>query len=187
MKLVVASFLVALAVGYAVGGRLSAFAGLRIRWPIVAIVGLALQVVPVPGRTLPLVLLWISFLLLFAFAVVNVRVGGFALILIGIVMNFTVIAVNRGMPVTRDALVASDQQDTLALLVKDGGAKHHLATDEDRLLLLGDVIPVEPLHQAVSVGDVFTYLGVMCVIVTGMRRRAPSATAAPQTEAQGAV
>lgn len=186
MKLVVASFLVALAVGYAAGGRLSAFAGLRIRWSIVAIIGLALQVAPVPGKTLPLVFLWISFGLLFAFAVANIRAAGFAFILIGIVLNFTVIAVNHGMPVTRNALAASGQQDTLTLLVEEGGAKHHLATGDDHLLFLGDVIPIAPINQAVSVGDVFTYLGVMWVIVTGMKRRAPSVTPTPRTEAQGA-
>jgi len=184
MKLVVVSFLVALAVGYAAGGRLSAFAGLKIRWSVVAIAGLALQAAPVPGRTLPLVFLWVSFGLLLAFVVANIRVAGFAFILIGILLNFTVIALNHGMPVTRHALVASGQQETLTLLVEEGGAKHHLAAD-DRLLFLGDVIPIAPIHQAVSVGDVFTYLGVMWVIVTGMRRRAPSGTPAPQTEVQG--
>jgi hypothetical protein len=184
MKLVVASFVVALAVGYAAGGRLSALGELKIRWSVVALAGLALQVAPVPGRTLPLVFLWISFGLLLAFVVANIRVAGFAFILIGIVLNFTVIALNHGMPVTRHALVASGQQETLTLLVEEGGAKHHLAAD-DRLLFLGDVIPIAPIHQAVSVGDVFTYLGVMWVIVTGMRRRAPSGTPAPQTEVQG--
>jgi hypothetical protein len=186
MKLVATAFLAAIAVGYATGGRLSGFAGLKIRWPIVAVVGLALQVVPVSGKTMPLVFLWVSLLLLFAFAIANIRVGGFALIIIGIVLNFTVIAVNDGMPVTRSALTASHQGDTLAALVGNGGAKHHLATDQDRLLILGDVIPIAPLHQAVSVGDVFTYAGAMWVIVGGMRRRSRSATRELRTEVQGA-
>jgi len=185
MKLVVVSFLVALAVGYAAGGRLSALGEVKIRWSVVAIVGLALQVAPVPGRTLPLVFLWVSFGLLLAFVVANIRVAGFAFILIGILLNFTVIALNHGMPVTRHALVASGQQDTLTQLVEEGGAKHHLAAADDRLQFLGDVIPIAPIHQAVSLGDVFTYTGVMWVIVIGMRRRALSEVPVPQTEVQG--
>lgn len=183
MKLVVASFLVALAVGYAAGGRLSRLGGLKVRWPVVAIAGLALQVAPVPGTTLPLVFLWISFGLLFAFAIANIRVAGFAFILIGMLLNFTVIAANHGMPVSRHALVASGQQDTLTMLVESGGAKHHLATSKDHLLFLGDVTAIEPIHQAVSLGDLFTYLGVMWVIIAAMRRRVPALV--PATEAQG--
>lgn len=185
MKLVVASFIVALAVGYAAGGRLSRLGGLHVRWPFVAIVGLALQVAPVPGTTLPLVFLWISFGLLFAFALVNIRVAGFAFILVGIVLNFTVIAVNHGMPVTRHALVASGQQDTLTLLVEDGGAKHHLANSNDHLLFLGDVTPIAPIHQAVSLGDFFTYFGVMWLIVAGMRRPVSSVSRLQEAQRVG--
>jgi hypothetical protein len=104
------------------------------------------------------------------FAAVNIRLAGFPLIAIGICCNFLVIAVNHGMPVTRQALVASGQAYTLQMLVHDGGAKHHLADDSDRLLVLGDVIAIGPLQQAVSVGDLFTYGGVVWLIVAGMRR-----------------
>jgi hypothetical protein len=168
MKLVLASFCLAVAIGYLLGGRISWLGRLNVRWPLLALVGLALQLVPAPGDTLPVVLLWLSFVSLCAFAIANVRTTGFALILIGIVLNFTVIAVNDGMPVTRHALVASRQTDSLEALVGSGGAKHHLATEEDRLVFLGDVIPIAPIHQAVSIGDLFTYLGVVLLIVVGM-------------------
>ena len=110
-------------------------ASLRVKWQSLAIVGLGLQVIPVPGRALSLGLLYVSFALLLAFALANVRAGvaGSWLILIGIALNFTVIGLNQGMPVTRDALVASGQGETLAVLLDDGGAKHHVAGPSDRL------------------------------------------------------
>ena len=171
MNLVLPTFAAAVAAGYLARGRLSALGRLRLRWQAAAIVGLGLQVAPIPGKTLALALLFTSFGVLIAFGIVNIRVAGFPLILIGIALNLTVISVDHGMPVTRHALVASGQQETLSLLRHDGGAKHHLATSSDRVLFLGDVIPIAPIHQAVSVGDVFTYLGVCWLIIAGMLSR----------------
>ena len=177
MTVILATLVLAGMLGYLLGGRLSNLARLRIRWAPAAALGLALQLAPLSDRHWPLVLLYVSFGLLAVFAIVNVRarVPGAWLILIGIWLNFAVIAVNQGMPVARDALVRSDQVETLELLVEGGGAKHHLAGPDDRLLFLGDVIAIgPPVRQAVSVGDVFTYAGVAWLIVTGMRRRQPA-------------
>jgi hypothetical protein len=173
MRLILASLALAVVLGYSLGGRLSSVGHLRIRWQPAAIAGLALQVVPVPGDALPLVLLYASFVLLLAFAIVNLRAGvaAFWLILIGIALNFTVIAVNQGMPVTRDALVASGESDTLAVLVHDGGAKHHLAGLEDRLLFLGDVLPIRPIEMVASPGDLIAYSGVVWLVIAAMLGR----------------
>ena len=175
MKLILVVLALSVLLGWLAGGRLSALSGLRLRWAGVAIVGLALQLAPVPSRGWAMALLYVSFALLVAFAIANIRVVGFPLVLIGIVLNLTVIAANQGMPVTKRALVASGQRDTLKSLVKDGGAKHHLADSDDRLLFLGDVIAIgAPVSQAISWGDVFTFGGVMCVVVAGMIGRSPT-------------
>ena len=182
MKLVLPSFLIAVAIGYARGGRLAALGGLRLRWQGAAIAGLALQMLLWPGGSWPLVYLYVSFVILAAFAVANIRTTGFVLILIGIALNFTVIALNEGMPVSRAAIVASGQASTMDELVNDGGAKHHLASSDDRLRFLGDVIAIRPLEQAISFGDIFTYGGVMVLIAAGMgsrsRRSLPTAALA---------
>jgi hypothetical protein len=173
MRLVLASFSLAVVIGYLAGGRLSGLGRLHIRWQPAALIGLALQFAPWPGTFLPLVFLYLSFALLVVFAILNIRIAGFPLILLGILANFLVIGVNHGMPVSRHALAASDQTDTLTLLVEEGGAKHHLASPDDRLVFLGDVIPVAQIQQAVSVGDILSYGGVMWLIVAGMRSGAP--------------
>jgi Family of unknown function (DUF5317) len=184
MRFILATILLATVLGFAMGGRLSGLSLLRVRWTPAALVGLALQLAPAPGRVWPFVLLIVSFVLLTAFAVVNVgaRVPGFVLILIGVLLNFTVIAVNQGMPVSRSALVASHQEETLPILEHRAGAKHHLAGPGDDLLFLGDVIPLPPLDQVVSAGDVLAYGGVVWLIVTGMRRRRPVASPAASSE-----
>jgi hypothetical protein len=173
MKLILATLVLACLFGLLVGGRPSALASLKVRWTPAAIVGLALQLAPVPGDVWPLVLLFVSFVLMTAFAVVNLRarVAGFVLISLGVLMNFTVIAVNQGMPVSREALVASHQEQTLPILLERPGAKHHLAGPDDDLMFLADIIAVPPLDQVVSLGDVFAYTGVVWLVVAGMRRR----------------
>jgi Family of unknown function (DUF5317) len=171
MKLVLPSFLLAVAIGYARGGRLTELGRLRLRWQWLALAGLALQMLLWPGGSWPLVYLYVSFVLLGVFALANIRTTGVVLILIGIALNFAVIALNEGMPVSRAAIVNSGQASTLDELQTEGGAKHHLATDDDELRFLGDVIAIRPLEQAISVGDLFTYGGVVVVIIAGMGRR----------------
>ncbi len=171
MKLVLFTFTLAIVVGYLGRGRLSGLGRLQVRWAAIAFIGLGMQFMPLPGHVWPMAMLYASFVLLFAFAIVNLRAAGFALILVGIALNLTVIAANDGMPVSRHALVASNQMDSYTFLIEHGGAKHHLAGPSDRLLFLGDVIPIRFLEQAVSVGDFFTYGGVFWLIVAAMRKR----------------
>lgn len=173
MRFILATLALALILGLLAGGKPSALANLKVRWTPAALIGLAFQLAPIPGRTWPYVLLLVSFVLLTAFAVVNLRarVPGFALIVIGVLMNFTVIAVNHGMPVTRDALVASHQLSSLPILENRPGAKHHLAGAGDQVLVLADWIPMPPLEQVVSPGDVLAYTGVVWLVVAGMRKR----------------
>jgi hypothetical protein len=179
MKLVLPSFLIAVAIGYARGGRLAGLGRLRLRWQGLAIVGLALQILLWPGGSWPLVYLYVSFVLLATFAIVNIRITGFALILAGIALNFAVIVVNEGMPVSRAAVVASGQASSMDELVNDGGAKHHLATADDSVRFLGDVIAIRPIEQAISLGDVLTYGGVMVLIAAAMGRRPRRSAVSP--------
>jgi uncharacterized protein DUF5317 len=169
MALVLATLVIAAAVGLLTGGRWSRLAELHIAWIPLAIAGLAMQWFAPGHGLLPVALLLVSFAALIAFAVRNLALPGFRLILLGVLLNFFVIALNGGMPVTRSALVASGQSDTLAELVRDGGVKHHIATSDDLLLPLGDVIVVPPVHNVVSVGDVLTYAGVAWLVIATMR------------------
>lgn len=173
MKLMLLTLTLTVGVGYLLGGRLSNLAHLRIRWAPLAVVGFAMQLINPPGRW-PLAMLLGSFVLLSVFAIANRRTPGFGLILIGVALNFLVIAANAGMPVSASALRTSGQEDTVAALTDraDAYVKHHLAGPEDRVLFLGDVIGLPPpVAQAISLGDIFTYGGVAVVIVAGMRRR----------------
>ena len=173
MRLILLTLVPTLVLGYLLGGRLDHLMTLRIRLAPLALIGFAMQLVNPPGDW-PLYMLLGSFVLLWVFAIVNHRITGFSLIIVGVALNFLVIAANDGMPVSKQALIASGQADTIGDLVDDADSyvKHHLAGPDDVVLFLGDVIAVPPpISQAISIGDIFTYGGVAVVIVAGMRRR----------------
>jgi hypothetical protein len=176
---------IALAVilGYLLGGRLKRLERLQLRWWGLVISGLAVQFVPLPegaGGTDLLVrtsVLGLSYALLLAFALVNVRLPGMPLIVLGLAANATVIMVNGGMPVSEQALRDSGQPDVVGLLVEEGADKHHLLDDDDVLTFLADIIAVpEPVAQVISVGDVFVYAGLIWLTAAAMRGRIPSPT-----------
>jgi hypothetical protein len=173
VRLILATVTVAAVVGLIGGGTFRDFPSVRLRWWGLALAGAVLQFIPFGGAAAT-VLLLASFAALLAFAIANVRAPGFGLILAGLALNALVIGINQGMPVTRHALVASNQAATLDDLIHDGGAKHHLADGGTSLQPLGDVIPLgAPIDQAISTGDVCVQLGAAWFIVFAMPRRRP--------------
>jgi uncharacterized protein DUF5317 len=173
MRLLLTTIPLAVLLGYLAGGRLVGIATMDIRWPALALVGTLLQLVPGRG-TVGFALLMLSFVVLFAFVIANLRAAGFSLILAGLALNFAVIAFNGGMPVTRQALEASGQQNTIHELAGETDSKHHLATEDDVLVFLGDAIALPPpIEQVVSLGDIAVYAGAGWMIVSAMRRARP--------------
>jgi Family of unknown function (DUF5317) len=182
MRLILVVVIGAIIAGYLSGGSLREFPTVRTRWWWLALAGVAMQLVT-GGGTLETLLLLASFVVLLVYVAANLRAPGYALILLGLLLNFAVIAANQGMPVTREALVASGQTDTLPELASNAeGQKHFLAGDDARLLELGDVIALgSPIRQAVSIGDILVHLGIGWFIVMAMRRRDRSPALEPGT------
>src|SRR5215470_7406397 len=107
MILLVSVLVLAVVVGYAIGGRLRNLETMRLRWWGLALGGLFLQLVPFPSgwsHGVSVAALLVSFAMLIAFGVLNWRVCGVPVILFGLCLNGLVITVNQGMPVTLGAL-----------------------------------------------------------------------------------
>jgi hypothetical protein len=193
MKFLLGMLAAGVLLGYLFGGRLRRVETLRLRWWWLAPIGLALQLVPIAGdthgqRLITVSLLIASYPILMLFAVANIRLAGMALIFIGLALNLIVISANQGMPVTRHALVASNQGDVLNELSRHAGAKHFLAKPGDVTLEpLADVIPIgSPVDQVVSVGDLVVYAGVIWLMVAAMRGRPLRADPRSRREAEPA-
>jgi Family of unknown function (DUF5317) len=183
MKLLLAVVLISIYLGYLFGGRLKRLEALRPRWWGLVIVGLGIQFIHLPEGTagtdlvVRTAVLALSYTLLVTFAAANIRMPGMALVLIGLACNCTVIVANGGMPASAQALIDSGQQDVLVSLRSQPYQKHHLLTDEDQLTFLADVIAVpQPIGQAVSLGDLFVYAGLVWLVIATMRGWTPSET-----------
>ena len=192
MKLLLAVVVLSVCLGYLFGGRLDRLEALRPRWWGLVILGLGIQFIPLPnGATgtdlvIRTAVLALSYSLLLTFALVNVRMPGMFLVVIGLACNMTVIVANGGMPASAQALIDSGQEDVVAYVREQGADKHHLLTDDDRLTFLADVIAVpQPIGQAVSVGDILVYAGLTWLIVAVMRGWTPSARPAESRPRRG--
>lgn len=166
MLLLLSILLIGVLVGLGLGGDLRnlADASIRFWWLIPA--ALALQVLPVPQgetgatRLLPVAAVLLSYVLLIVAVVVNWRLRGFLLILLGLILNFIVIGMNHGMPVAEEALRRTGNPELMEGLPSERGAKHHLADEWDALLPLADVIPFsQPFGVVVSLGDMAIDVG----------------------------
>jgi len=167
--------------GLAAGGRPGDAAGATLRlWPAL-VVGAAAQWVPevldVPERA-AFAAVAVSYLALAAFAVANVRLVGMPVVLVGLALNIVVILPNGGMPVGAEAIgrVGLVGPDEVAAV--DFGSKRHLERDDDVLTVLGDIVPVAPLREVISFGDLVLAAGVMDVVfrlLRPTRRRRPPA------------
>jgi len=170
VSLIVVTVAVAVIVASLTGGSLRAFPSIPLRWWPLAVLGVALQLVR-PSGDLAFESLLASFVALAVFAFANLSAPGI-LILVGVLLNAVVIAANRGMPVTRQALVRSGQLSTLGELRTRGGAKHQPSGEGSVLLPLADAIGIpKPIGEAVSVGDLSLQLGVGWFVVAASRPR----------------
>jgi len=177
MTLFAFALVLGVAFGYLLRGRLSNLGFVRIRWWGFIVAGLLLQFVPLPGGDggtdllIRTVVLSLSFIMLVSFALINVRVPGMVLIMVGVLANFAVIAANGGMPVSADALRDSGQHAELAQMRQSDADKHHLVTDSDSLTFLGDIIGMPPpIARAISIGDLIIALGLIWFTASSMRR-----------------
>jgi hypothetical protein len=152
------------------GGSLRNFAALRLRWPVLAIGGFALQLlIFTPFMKSPLVayatvpLYLFSLALLVIWVGLNWRIPGMALIAAGLLMNLAAIAANGGhMPVSVEAARISGRYEELTT-DNPATSKHAPAGEAVRLWLLTDIIPLPewmPIAGVLSIGDIVLTLGI---------------------------
>jgi hypothetical protein len=167
----------ALAIAMFRGGRLSNLADIRLRAWMLLVVGVLLQIGTrfLPDEpwadTVGVSMVLVSFGLLLAMVVLNRKEPGMWLAGIGILMNFTVIALNGGMPVLSEAAeVASGF--TVANPDVAGSFKHVRLDESSRLAFLADVIPLRlgSMGTVISLGDVFLAVGLGRYLEAELRR-----------------
>lgn len=158
-------------IGLVRGGSFERLAEASFRlWPLL-ILGIVVQGAAAFTAEGAVTLILASYVLLLAFTAVNLVHAGMGVVFVGIALNVAVIGVNGGMPVRDDAIVAAGIVEREQIPSLEFGSKRHLETDDDRLTVLGDIIPVPLAKEVLSFGDLAMSVGVAAVLVNLLRRR----------------
>jgi hypothetical protein len=159
------------------GGRLVNLGDIELRawWLLIFAFGLQIGTRWLPEESwaepVGLTMVLVSFVLLMILVLLNRSQPGMWIAGIGVLMNFTVIAANGGMPVlTGAAEVASGF--TVSEPDLSGTFKHILLDEDSRLTFFADVIPlrVGTLGEVISLGDIFLALGLGAFVEHELRR-----------------
>lgn len=158
---------ISIAVGLLRGGKLRNLTEIRVTlwWllPLGFLLLAASAFVPDDMHELAVALILTSYLPLLLFVWLNRDLTGIWIAGFGILMNFTVILANEGMPVLEAAAEIAGGTGDLVLT-----AKHVLLTPTTRLPFLADVIPLP--GAVLSLGDVFLAIGVAAFLEDQIRR-----------------
>ena len=164
---ILAVLLVAIVIALLRGGRLSNLAEVRLRWWWLLLIGLAMQLAAnVISTDVAVWLILGSYVVLILVVAANRKQEGMWLAGIGILMNFSVIALNQGMPVLPEAAVLAGADSTDLLL----DAKHVILDSSSKLVFFTDIIPIRFLRQVISMGDVFLAVGLGRYLESQLRR-----------------
>lgn len=165
----------ALAIAMLRGGRLVNLGDIELRawWLLFIAFGLqaATGFLSEDAETLGLVLVLASFVLLMVLVTLNRAKPGMWIAGLGVLMNFTVIALNGGMPVLAGAAEVAS-----AFTVTDpdlsGSFKHVLLDESSRLTFFADVIPLRlaGIGEVISIGDIFLAVGLGAFLEYELRR-----------------
>jgi hypothetical protein len=167
----------AVAVAMLRGGRFTNLADIRLRLWWLLPIGFLLQAgtpfLPEDsswGPTAGVVMVLASYVPLIVVVILNRERTGLWLTGVGILMNFTVIAVNGAMPVLSEAAhVAGGFVGEVGLR---NNYKHVILDSSSRLVFLADVIPIRLFGQGtvISLGDVFLAVGLARFLEAELRK-----------------
>ena len=160
-------------VAWALGARLGRLADIRFRcdWLVLGAFAVQLLIFTSLQRYVPAAyhtpLHDLTYLMIIAFLVLNVRVPGFWLVTFGVATNVAVIFANDGrMPVSLTAWKATGQNPSL--ITTTGTYNNNLlAGPGTHLAFLGDVFALPgsvPLANALSIGDVLIVIGMAAFV-----------------------
>jgi hypothetical protein len=168
---------IALAMAVLRGGRLTNLGDVELRawWLLLIALGLQIGTSFLPDTDwaagIGVAMVLASFIFLMILVLLNRHRTGMWLAGIGVLMNFTVIALNGGMPVMAEAAeVASGF--TVSVPDLSGSFKHTILDVGTRLPMLADVIPLRlgTVGQVISLGDVFLAVGLGRYLEQELRR-----------------
>jgi len=164
MRMLLSGVLLGIVAGIVIGRDWRRLATLEIRWLPVLVVALGLRAIAslTPTSSFPLYVASIT--LVAVVGLINWRLPGAVLVMIGSILNLSVTLANGAMPIDPDALGAAG-----ATMPHDG--LHRPLDEYTRLALLADIVPWAIVRAVYSFGDFFIALGGFLVPFAKLTRR----------------
>lgn len=152
---------IAVGAGILRGGSVRRLAEVELAHSWLVFVGLAIQIAGTAALSSTAVHFgWIlvvaTSLPLIAFFLLNRAIPGATLVAIGFLLNLVVISANGAMPVSRAAADAAG----VPIRREIQGPRHEVLDAETILPWLADVIPLPPLNEVMSLGDLWIALAI---------------------------
>ena len=146
----------------------------------------------IPDATLTFILTLLAYLLMLSALWLNRKREFIFLILVGLLLNFLVIATNGGMPVSFGASSSTGLSKTEYVAKLSTDFKHIPMLANTKLKVLGDIIPLPrpyPLPNLFSVGDVFIGIGLLFFVqnhmyYSGRHRKSEAQISKPVSQSQ---
>jgi len=167
--------------GYMSGGRLSGIGKLHLRWLVLVLASLLLQLLVFPSLFETAIVPFatsafhiLSYALLLIWIACNAKIAPILGLGVGATFNFAVLFANGGyMPTSITALERAGYEAT-ALILQQSGRYSNLVlmSPETRINFLGDILYVPewiPFSAAFSIGDLLIALAIVWLIAKGMR------------------
>lgn len=169
---------IAMTVALLRGGRLINLADIRLQMWWLLLLGFGLQAATglLPDRdwtrSAATTMILVSYVPLLVLVLVNRRREGMWLAGLGILMNFSVIALNGGMPVLKEAAVVAAGKFSTGSVAMTLDFKHVVLDASTRLPFLADVMPMRlfGIGQVISLGDVLLAVGLGRFLEDELRR-----------------
>ncbi len=166
------ALVIAVALGFVLGGRLGGLERIRFHWAALAIVGLAVQIVLFSGPVTERIgdlgppIYVASTVAVLTFVLRNARIAGLPIVALGAASNLAAIVANGGyMPADPGALAALGK-------VSADEYSNSVSAAQPMLGWLTDVFAMPrwvPFANVFSLGDVIIAIGVVVVVVAAMR------------------
>ncbi|HDP70603.1 MAG TPA: hypothetical protein ENN38_07360 [Actinobacteria bacterium] len=113
-----------------------------------------------------------TYVLLIIAVILNRKNKYFLILGLGVFLNFVVIALNGGMPVSLEAVLRFGSPEAALRIKQSFDFIHILMSDGTKLKFLADIIPFPTLlpfgMSLISIGDIFISLGVFLVVQNQM-------------------
>ena len=173
VRLALVAMFVGLLAGTIARGRLSNLVKLPVRRTPLLAVFLGATIAAHQGLPGAFAFLLVGLAAFAVFAFSNaLAVRGLLLVGVGLTLNFVVIADNHGMPYRPSAIVSAGAAGRVtaksADLVPSKSVAEHPESPADQLVWLADIIPLRPLHEVISVGDLLIGVGLGLVVFHGV-------------------